>query len=169
MITKKVSINRKKRGFTLIELIIYMGILSTIMIVLTDIFVAVLQSRTESEATSAVEQDSRFIISRLSYDIARSSSITNPAGLGTSSNSLTLVIGSENFNYSLSGTDFQLTNNTGTNDLNGAETKVDSINFTKIGNPSGKETIQLQLIISSSAVKTGGAETRTYQTTIGRR
>src|SRR3989344_9090196 len=70
------------RGVTLIELLLYMGLLALFLLVLTDIFVAITSVRTETETTSAVEQDGRFIISRLAYDVSRADSISIPPQLG---------------------------------------------------------------------------------------
>jgi len=58
-----------KRGFTLIEILIYMGLMAALIIVLTNVFVTVLETQLESSSTSVVEIDGRYLLSRLIYDI----------------------------------------------------------------------------------------------------
>src|SRR3990170_3085882 len=110
----------KQKGFTLIELIIVMGVTTILLVMMTDVFASMAKVRTESEATSAVAQDGRFILARLEYDILRASSVTTPAALGASNNTLAVVIGGVTYTYSVAGTNFQLVNNLGTNIMNGS-------------------------------------------------
>jgi prepilin-type N-terminal cleavage/methylation domain-containing protein len=158
-----------QQGLTLIELLIVMGILSVFMVVLTDVFSAVARVRSESEATSAVAMDGRYVLSRLSYDIQRASSVTTPATLGASSASLVLVINSVTQTYAISGGNLQLTNDFGTNNLNGSETTVSGLTIQRLGNSGGKETLKIGVTVTSDAIRDGGQETKTYTTTVGRR
>ncbi len=157
-----------KRGFTLVELLLFMGIFSIFLIVLTDLFSAIINTRIESEATSSVEEDGRFIISRLAYDISRADSITSPA-LGSGANSLSIVIGGVTYTYQVSSGNFQLTNDLGTNNLNSSETTVSTPIFQRIGNSDGKDTIKITFTVNSVTQKITGSETQNFQTTIGRR
>ena len=166
---RSAKLKTQKNGVTLVELLVYIGILSILLLVITDIFVAILSSRTESEATSFVDQDGHSILARLAYDVARSSDITLPAALGQTKDSLRLIVNGENFDYKVISGSLQLTNNSGTDNLNGNQTKMDSISFTKLGNSGGKETVQIQMTISSITQRASGSETRAYQTTLGRR
>lgn len=163
---------KTEKGFTMIELILYMGLLSIFLFVLMDIFISILDVRTESEATSSVQEDGRFILARLNYDISRASSITTPANLGDSSNSLVMIINGITHTYSLSGGKIQLENDQGNFPLNSPQTIVVSpLNFQKIGSGviGGKETVKIQFTVSSAGQMRSGSETRTFLTTAGRR
>ena len=162
-------IKKLKKGFTLVELLIYMSLLSGFLIVITELFASILDVKLESEATSAVEQDGRYILTRLSNDISKSSSISTPGSLGSTTTSLVMVVSGVTYTYSLNGNNLQITNNLGTNSLNSSESNVSAVNFQKIGNPGGKETIKINFNIASITSRTGGPETRMFQTTIGRR
>lgn len=157
----------KQRGFTLVEMLIYMGLMAGFLLVLTDVLVAILDVKAESAATSSVEQDGRYIISRLSYDIARANSITTPSSVGSSGGVLTLKIGGDTYTYSLSGTNFQLVNSLGTNNLNSSESQVSNLSFTKL-DPGARATIHITYTLTSSTTRVAGPETRTFTTTIGR-
>jgi type II secretory pathway pseudopilin PulG len=160
---------RDKKGFTLIELLIYMSLLSGFLIVITELFASILNVKLESEATSAVEQDGRYILTRLSNDISKSSSISAPGSLGSTTSSLVMAVSGITYTYSLNGNNFQITNNLGINNLNSSESNISAVSFQKIGNPGGKETIKIGFTITSATSRTGGPETRVFQTTIGRR
>lgn len=155
-----------KSGFTLVEMLIYMGLLSVFLVVLTEIFTTVLNIFAQTETTSSLEQDSRFIASRLAYDITKSTAITSPA-LGNSQNNLSLQAGAENITYSISGTDLVLTSNSGTNPINSTQTKISNLNFLRLGNPAGKNSLRIQFTLTSTREETKGARTLNYQTTIG--
>ncbi len=160
---------QSQAGFTLVEIILYMALVAIFIITLTDIFVSILDIRTESEATSAVEQDGRFILSRLHYDIPRSTSIINPANLGDTSDTLELDIEGITHTYSLVTNNLELEDGTGTFNVNSSEATVSVINFQKIGNVGGKETIRIQFDIESVTQRPSGPETRSFTTTVGRR
>ena len=157
-------VNKKniRNGFTLVELIVYITLLSIFLIVMTQIFVSILEVSTESEATSAVEQDSRFILSRFDYDITRSNSINVP-----DTNTLKLIISSETYTYTLASGNLILTTSSGSENINSSSTIIANLNFQKIGNPAGKDTVQINFTLNSETVRPAGPETRSYQTTIG--
>ena len=168
---KKIQIinNKQIKGFTIVELLIYMGLLAGFLVIITELFASIMDVKLESNATSSVEQDGRYILTRLAYDIPKSSSITTPTSLGNTSSSLVLVVSGVTYTYSLVGSNLQLVNNLGTNNLNTSESGISNISFQKIGNVGGKETIKLNFTVTSSTIRNSGPEVRTFSTTIGRR
>jgi len=164
----KLEIRNSAKGFTLIELLIYIGLLSIFLVVLSQIFGSVLDAQLESQSTSAVHRDGRFILSKLTYDVHRANSIVLPASLGASSTSLQLDISGIN-TYSLNNGNLELTNSLGTNNLNSADTTVSNLNFTRIGNSvaNAKNTVRITYTITSKIVRPKGLETKDFQTTIG--
>jgi hypothetical protein len=153
------------KGFTLAETLVYIGLLSIFFVIMTEIFGAVLDVRGESTTSSSVEQDGRYILTRLTYDIQRASSVSVPAANGTTSSSLTLVIGGINYAYSVSNGVFQLVNDTGTNSLNTSATTVSNFSVQRIGNTTGKPTLQLSFTVLSVDLRNGTREQKTFQTT----
>ena len=162
-------IMKSLKGFTLVELLIYMGLISILMVMITQLFGSIFDVKVESEASSSVEQDGRFIFSRLIHDIQRSTAITTPLSYGASSSSLVLTIEGVSYTYAVSGGTLQLTNDIGTNSVNSSQTAVSDMTFQKIGDETANETVQISFTISSIAQRTSGSEVRTYQTTVGRR
>lgn len=163
---KKIK-KSKESGFSLIELLLYMGLFSIFLITLTQIFSSALELKLESESTSTVQQDSRYILERLSYDINRADSITTPAAIGTQGQLLSLVISGQTYSYTLNGNNFTLTNPSGTFQLNGFNTRVTNLSFLRVGNSGGKNSIQISYTINSLTIQNKGTETKTIQTTLG--
>jgi type II secretory pathway component PulJ len=160
----------KKQGFTLVEFLLYLGLLSIFLVILADIFVSIIEVRLASESISSVEQDERFITARLIYDINRAASVTAPASPGDVSSTLALVINGISHTYQLNGGNLELTNNLGADQLNSGEAQISNLSFKRVGNAGGKPTIQLQFTVTSRTERPGaGFEARMASTTAGLR
>jgi prepilin-type N-terminal cleavage/methylation domain-containing protein len=161
------------KGFTLIELLIYMGIFSILLMVLTQIFISSLNVQLESEAVSSVEQDSRFIIARMSYDIERASQVNLPANLGDIQTGLgaklEFIVGGATYTYKLSGADLQLDISGVPNKLNSFDTNISNLTFERLGNTGGTNSIKVGFTVTSKAVRSSGPEIKNVQTVLGLR
>jgi len=166
---KQTAAQTTSNGFTLIELLIYMGIISILITALTQVFGSILDAQLESEATSSVQQDGRFILSRFSYDIRRADDIVVPAALGDQTTSLQLTIGGVSYTYALNSGDLELTEATVTNKINGSDTTISNLSFTRIGNSGAgaKNTVQIEYTVTTKIIRPKGLETKDFQTTIG--
>ena len=157
---------KKQRGFTIVELLLYMGLLTILMTILTRLFTATIDVQLSSEATGGVEEDSRYIYSRLAYDLSRADSIVTPAIPGASSDSLTIVIGSKTYTYRVSGTNLILANDTGEGALNSYMTGISNVTFTSLGSDTGKKSIQVKYTITSTIQSSSGLVSRNIETAI---
>lgn len=162
----------KQKGFTLVELLLYMGIFSILLAVTLQMFGSVFETQLESQATSSVDVDGKFILNRLSYDVGRAENIVLPASNGATSSAMTIVVNSQNLTYSLDNNDLNLTNSAlGTTDkLNSNETTVSELLFTRLeGASGGKDLIQVSFKLTSEAIQRSGKEIRVFKTTGGLR
>jgi prepilin-type N-terminal cleavage/methylation domain-containing protein len=76
--------NRKK-GFSLLELLIYMALLAMILVAVAAIFLAVNSGRVRNEVQSEVNANLRFAVDKIGSDLRSATSITTPAsGVGPS-------------------------------------------------------------------------------------
>lgn len=157
---------KKNRGFTLVELLIYIGLLTIFMSIVTRIFTGIIEVQLSSEATGSVEEDGRFIYSRLSYDVSRATSVLTPSGLGDQTNSLTILIGGETHTYSMNSNNLMLVNNLGANQLNSAGTRISNLSFQRLGNVNGQYSIQAKFTITSTTQQINGPDTKNIETTI---
>lgn len=148
-----------KRAFTMIELLIYMGMMSILLVLFTNIFLAVLDVQLESESTSLVQVDARTVLSRLMYDVHRAAAIITPAADGQTGSVLTLNLGGSNITYSVSGGKLLL----GSDPLISYDTDISNFTVTRIGNPTGRDTVRISFTLTSLE------ETRSYQTTVSLR
>lgn len=165
---KDSNINSKK-GFTLVELIIYMGLFSIIMVVLMNLFSEIIQKESENSKVSSVESDSVYILNRLIYDVNLASSIDLPTTPGNQSGSLVLTIDGSNVTYSLSNGAVLRTDQVDISRMNSYRTNITSISFKKLGNIGGKQQIKVSYIVSSLQNSPSGYETKQIDTTIGLR
>lgn len=159
----------KHQGFTLLELLLYMGILSILLLVFMQIFTSSIDVQQESESASSVSQDAEFILQRLTYDIQRSNTVTVPAVLGGESNSLQIVIDGVNYTYTVSNDDLLLANDIGTDSLNSFDTIVSNLIFKRLGGDKGKNSIVVTFTLTSKIVRQAGVKAKNFQTTIGLR
>lgn len=167
-----MKIFRNKKGFTLVELLLYMGILSILLTVTLQMFGSVFELQLESQATSSVDVDGRFIMSRFNYDIGKTQTIISPASNGASSSALTVSVNSQNLTYSLSNGNLTLLNaGTGTTDqLNSNETKVSNLSFLRLeGDSSGKDLVQMSFTLTSEVIRKTSKDVVTFQVTGGQR
>jgi type II secretory pathway component PulJ len=161
--------NKKSRGFTIVEAMVAMGLLAAFLVVLMTLFISIVNVQTKSAGNSAVMQDGKFLMARLNYDITRATAISTPNALGASTSTLVMTIAGNTYTYVLNGVNLQLTDGLGTANLNGNRTTISNLNFQKLGNVSGKESIRYTFTVTSAIKETGPNDTQTYTSTVERR
>ncbi len=162
---------RSQKGVTVIELLLYMTILSILLTILTSIFVSALDAQSESNAASSVEQDGNYILARLSYDIHRANGINFPSSSGaTSTDNFQIVMNAVNYKYSIDSDNLILTANSVSNNLNNYGSSVSNFSVLRLGN-AGKieDTLKINFTLTSRTKKTSGFETRSFETNLSLR
>lgn len=157
------------KGFSLVELLIYIGLLTILMTILTRMFTSITDVQLSSEATGAVEEDGRYIYTRFAYDVGRASSVVTPASLGSQSSTLTILIDGVANTYSLSSGNLMLANGQGAQQLNSVGSTISNLTFERLGNVNGKDSIQVNYTVSSTTQQVNGQDTKNIQTTIALR
>lgn len=150
-------------GVTLIEVLVTMGILSTMLLVLVSLLASSIDVQTRSQSYSSVNTNAQFIMARLNYDIARASAVSTPTSLGGSASSLVITVGGSPYSYALSGNNLVLTDNSGSDTLNDNDITVSGLNFTELGNSGGKPTITYNFTLTGTA-QTHGVHASTAYT-----
>lgn len=163
----KFILIKKNSGFTLVEILMYMGILTFLLLILTQILTSILGVQLESEATSSVQQDGRFILSRLVHDINHAENIAVPATPSAQTSALELIINGSSNIYSLSGENFVIANSFGSNNLNSYGTTVSNLSFRRLGNVGGKNTITVSFTMASVVRLEQGPEVEDFLMTAG--
>lgn len=160
---------KNPKGFTLIELLMATGILTVLIGIMTGIFGSIIDAQLDSVATSGVDQDGRFIVARMIYDMQQASVIVAPVvpGSGTSM-ALTIKINSVDYTYSIDGNEnLQIVSAADVNSLNSNTTRVHDLTFQRIGIGNGTDTIQVKFNLTSRIQEAAGSETKSFQTTLG--
>ncbi len=80
---------RKQDGLTFVELILYMGVSSTILLVIVALFAAMLQTQTKQQAIAAVEIEGNQALQTMATVVRNASSINTPTA-GTNGSSLSV-------------------------------------------------------------------------------
>ncbi|HSA83378.1 MAG TPA: hypothetical protein VLF20_00645 [Patescibacteria group bacterium] len=156
------------RGFTTMELLLSMGILMILLGVLTTLFGQILDVQLESKSVSSVDQNGRFLLTRLTYDLQHASTIVTPATPGTTSDTLQIRINSVDYIYQASPSgNFVLTNNVGTNVLNSYSASISAVSFTRLGNGDSNDTIRVNFTVTSRVREADGFDQKQFQTTLG--
>ncbi|OGM05883.1 hypothetical protein A2125_00995 [Candidatus Woesebacteria bacterium GWB1_43_5] len=160
---------RKNRlfGFSLIEILLYMGLLGIFLFSLTNLFVSSIDVRLESEAKSSVEQDGRYLLSRFRYDISQASQVLLPVGVGDQGDSLQIARGGVNYTYSLVDGNIIVSDGASQDQLNSSRVEVTSLNFQRLGNVGGKNTVTITYALSSRTIRPQGPEVRNYELVFG--
>ncbi|OGD08246.1 hypothetical protein A2397_05525 [Candidatus Amesbacteria bacterium RIFOXYB1_FULL_44_23] len=153
-----------KKGFTIVELLIYMGLLSILLVVLGGLFGSVLETQLETQSVSVIDQDNRFIDARLVYDVHRATDVITPAGAGQTSSFLSLNIGGSTYTYSVSNGQLQLTIAGNTQAVSSYGTQVSDFLVTRLGNPSGKPSLRFNYTLTGSITSLDQEPQVTYGT-----
>lgn len=164
--------SKSQRGFTLIELLLYMGVFSMLLVMLFQLLTSIFDVQLESESTSSVSQDARYILNRITYDISQGDAITTPNVLGGQGEVLQISIGSITYTYSLTDGNLMLNNSVlGTTDqLNSVNTTVSNVNFLRLGDINNEnDTVSVSFTLTSKTVKRGGPASGDFKTTVGTR
>lgn len=167
---KKIKFNSQK-GITVVELLLYMSILSVLLTVLTSVFVSALDVQSESNAASSVEQDGNYILARLAYDMHKAQSINIPAINGAISDNFQIVVNGVNYTYSMdANNNLILTNNLGANNFNNYGASISSFLVQRLGNPGGIEnTLRINFTVTSRTKRISGYEIKDFQTNLSLR
>ncbi|OGK13623.1 hypothetical protein A3C98_04430 [Candidatus Roizmanbacteria bacterium RIFCSPHIGHO2_02_FULL_37_15] len=164
--------NFKKSGYTLVELLVFMGIVSILLAILSNMFAQIVDVRQESESVSSIEQDGNYILTRLAYDVLRAQIINTPASLGQNDSTLDISIDGVNNLYTANNGILTVTNNNGSFQLNGANSSISNLDFLRLGNPADTEredTLRISFTVTSRIVRSSGPESKNFQTTVGLR
>jgi prepilin-type N-terminal cleavage/methylation domain-containing protein len=164
-----IKIKNSEKGFTLIELAIYLGILSILLLILSSFFNSAMDTLLSSQATSPTEQDSKFILNRLMYDITNADSLTTPVNPGDQGQTLKLVENGVTYIYTQTNNNLTVTDNIGTENLNSPQASISGLLFKRIGYAGELPTVQITFTITSITTAKTGKDSQTFQTTVSLR
>ncbi|OGG59942.1 hypothetical protein A3C89_03310 [Candidatus Kaiserbacteria bacterium RIFCSPHIGHO2_02_FULL_50_50] len=89
-----------ERGMSLIELLVYIAIVSIVVVVLSATYISFLNARAKTEAVAITDTALRYVAETLTRDVERATSIVTPAS-GVVGTSTLLMHGSSTIAYAL--------------------------------------------------------------------
>lgn len=168
---KTNKIKKSTNGFTLVEMLIYMALLSVFIIVLSSMFLSLFDAKFESNTTTYIEQDNKYIFARMSYDIRRADIINSPQATVSASSKiqkLSLTSGSETIEYSLNNGNLILSVNGVADILNNSQIEVNDLNFKRYSG-SDNDLIEVIIKLNSKSAAVKDEEAKVYKMLIGTR
>ena len=159
---------RNKKGFSLVETLVYFTLLSIILLVLTDLFLSLSESFLESRSKGTIETEGEHAIRRMVYDIRRTDSIVSPLNPGGVSSTLELDINGINHTYSLNNSTIKLDDGQ-VNSLTSNTVSVQQLTFTNISTASAKPTVRINFSLDSTTTTKAGVESKDFETVVSLR
>lgn len=142
---------KKNKGFTLIELILYIGIAAVLLAVISLFLSTVIKSRLKQQSMTEVEAQGLQIMEQITHALRNAEEISNPSpgnsgdtlALSNSDGSQILTI------FDLNGTQLQVTElSGGAIPLNNNRIGVSNLNFSNLSRSDTPGLIQTQFTLS---------------------
>ncbi len=170
---------RYTRAFTLIELLVYTGISVVVGMLTTGILLTVTRVNQNASATAEVSGQMNFVLQRLQQLVSESSNIDIDAGITTSSVKLRMQDATKD------PTCISLVNgvikiaegpgspnpndcNSTTSNLTGSKVVVNTLNFKKMVQYPGHDTLSLDMTMAYNTANPGSQVSRSLSSAIGR-
>lgn len=161
----------KNRAFSLLELLIYISILSIIMVIVSNTFISLSRSQGQSQARSEVDRDISFATELLKQDLKNASIVSVPAAVGTSS-TLTLTRAGVVIVYDVSGGALRRKEGSATAvNVTSPNTIVSTPTFTRIENTNTvfsktQVTIKVNMTFNYNSTSSNWTYSTALQTTV---
>lgn len=153
-----------KYGITFIEILIYMAMLTTILVLVTDLFYQVANFKQNQQIENSLLQNSSLIFNKISLDIKQASTISQPSGQDFNSQ-LILTLNGNQVVYEVSDGVLKRDNIDLTDDQVIINLNPPTFGFRQINN-----SVQIKMNIKSKAKPFGlSQKEQIYQTTISLR
>lgn len=142
---------RAQAGYTLIELLLYVVIVSTLLTATSVFFTMTTSARIKTQAVSEVEQQGSFALQYIARTIRNATAISSPA-IGATANTATITVPTASLSptiFSLSGTTLQVKEGSAAAiALTSPDVQVTSLSFKNVSRSSSIEAMQVTMTLS---------------------
>ena len=146
----KIKSQNLLRGFSLVEILIYVFLIALLTIAVVNSLVFMTKSYQDIRSAKAITLSANTLLNRFSYEVKKSSDLSEV--FGSSSNTLSLTQGSSTVIFSLESSSSRILISTnGIQDyLTSSDTKVTTLTFLKLQATSTSKGAIIQFTISNS-------------------
>ena len=167
------KLKKSAKGYTLIELLLYITILGIVLIIVIDLLFKSLEASVQFRERNELEANASLIFERIKYDIRSATSISVPTTLGETSNYLSLIRNGQTITYTKVSNSLNLSNGVSSDNLSSNAVIVENITFQKLGSKleeqGGKQTLKINLTLTNPAQTKQGILSKSWTTTSGLR
>jgi len=150
---------KNKKGFTLVEVMLYIALISALVLMMSSFLYMVLGARSKSQAILEVESQGKFVMSQITQTIRNSDSITIPlAGSSGQILSLTSQVPTRNPTvFNSTGTDIQIKEGTDPIiPLTSSQVSISGLSFQNISRTNTPGTLRIQFTVSYASGSQSG-------------
>ena len=163
----KEVLNKKinNSGVTIVELLVYLGLSTIILLILSELFVNILDESVETQNYSTVQTDGRYIMARLRYQINNADSVTFPLSLGSSQNELIVVNSGNLYHYYVADEKFYMSDDGDVSQylISNLDNRITDVSFTRTGNSDNlRPVILIDFTVSTGVEGTAEYESQTF-------
>ncbi len=155
---------RSQKGFTLVELVLYVSICSILLLTMSTFLTFLLGARVRSQAITEVNQQGFQVMNQITQTIRNGRNIQIPS-IGVSSSTLSLTTGNALLNptvFSLNGTTFIVKEGSKTAiPLTNSRIRVSTVTFQNVSSSSSTEKI-IRISYTIDYVNLGGRNEYSY-------
>jgi Tfp pilus assembly protein PilW len=138
-------------GYTLIELLLYSAVISSLLLALTAFFALTSDSRIKNQTINQVDQQGSYVMDNITQTIRNASSITSPAAAASAS-SLTLVVPTASLSptvFGLSSGTLQVTEGTSSAvSLTNSNVTLSNLTFTNLTRSGTKGIMRVSFTLT---------------------
>lgn len=138
---------KNNKGFTLMELLVYIGIVGLALTVIMTLTVNIISVKQKSDVSRETQENARFIIQRMTNEIRWANDIAS-----FSSNDITLDTNEGPVRFYLDGSSsdqLYIDRDGNTYELTTENIKVSSLNFTRMQPPDAPSSIRIDLRVEN--------------------
>jgi len=158
------------RGFTLIEFIVYIGIVGVVLLVAGAITLNIFYGKAKLTAVEEVSQNARFAVEKIAYTIRNAQAVDSPS-VGVSAATLELEMLNNSIEFEADDDQIKMTESTGRGQdkiktsfiITSDEVKITSLQFANLSYSDTPGTVRVQMTIEYN--NPSGRQEREYSKT----
>lgn len=146
--------NNKNKGFTLVELLVYVSTSGVVILIVMSVLFMLMQSRSKSSAISEVEQQGNFVMDTIIQSVRNAEVINSPAqGSNSASLDLDVVDGlADPTIYDLAGGKIRISEGAiAPVDLTSSELTITNLNFQNLSRDNTAGSVRISFTITKEA------------------